>query len=769
MAEHEKRKGNEKSLLEDASTLLMLSKFNTPAKTREDAPEKAILVNELTIKGSDKTFMIPLQQTEAYTNKNVEVIEKVHFESSASITNESIKSPLKRLLLEDLSSLGNESKSEESRKKQRRNKVNKWPISDEYIVDPDSGIITCICGFDDDDGFSIQCDHCNRWQHAMCYNINDMANVPDDYLCNVCQPRDLDTKRARRIQLHRLKKQSNTSTLDDVNKVGKIICNTSVAQGINVNTDDINNTDNNNKPRIEETEIKDTDLNQIVLNNNETSVVDAIQTKKKIDIFYLSAKSSYEAMYLPIKCNDYTDRYVEMFIEKHINDEFINTFSSSHEFKPLPIEVKSYSELSYPRIFPGFTKLGIYINTSCNKGELIHELLGHVDFKKNYIEDSRNHYRIWGTTKPKVFFHQNWPLYIDTRLCSNLTRYIRRSCKPNVEITTIKYEKHGKTEVKFILKALRNINEDEELHLPWTWDSKHIIWNVMENGSNQNLESLNDADKYLLLNSIDTILRSCDCACGNSNKDCNLLKVKKFSQTLFRSVKSKMNNRYKLNEILNQYQGKRRRPPPILTRLAHEVYESQERASDIISEFNEKKLKYLESQEKKEQISEVNKLENSTKESHTTTNECNLSKPYKWTLLQKRLKFLSKEENSDIQVITNPLDYSEDHIDNLADLPLLIQLGVNEPQIIDSHDIDNTFIDTLSSDNILTRDSDTNNMGMGTSNIKNRLSAQNDIGESTYSGIKLDDLKHSNLEGISQSKPSKKKLSFADYRKKLSK
>ncbi|KAG0297846.1 hypothetical protein BGZ96_004497 [Linnemannia gamsii] len=68
--------------------------------------------------------------------------------------------------------------------------------------DEDAGIIRCICGFTDDDGFTIQCENCFVWQHAVCVGIGQ-SNVPDKYLCELCSPRPMDKKRAAEIQRRR--------------------------------------------------------------------------------------------------------------------------------------------------------------------------------------------------------------------------------------------------------------------------------------------------------------------------------------------------------------------------------------------------------------------------------------------------------------------------------------------------------------------------------------------------------------------------------------
>ncbi|CAH2355027.1 hypothetical protein CLIB1423_21S00188 [[Candida] railenensis] len=55
-----------------------------------------------------------------------------------------------------------------------------------YKVDPDAGTIGCICGIDDDDGFTVQCDICFRWQHCLCMNLMTNEEVPDIYKCYFC-------------------------------------------------------------------------------------------------------------------------------------------------------------------------------------------------------------------------------------------------------------------------------------------------------------------------------------------------------------------------------------------------------------------------------------------------------------------------------------------------------------------------------------------------------------------------------------------------------
>ncbi|XP_060517511.1 PHD finger protein 20 [Cylas formicarius] len=48
-------------------------------------------------------------------------------------------------------------------------------------------IINCTCGFAEEDGLMIQCELCLCWQHAYCNNIQRETEVPEKYVCRICQ------------------------------------------------------------------------------------------------------------------------------------------------------------------------------------------------------------------------------------------------------------------------------------------------------------------------------------------------------------------------------------------------------------------------------------------------------------------------------------------------------------------------------------------------------------------------------------------------------
>jgi hypothetical protein len=53
------------------------------------------------------------------------------------------------------------------------------------------------------------------WQHVDCMGI-DRTNIPEEYMCEKCQPRRVDRTRARNLQL-RKQMHNDTSSSDEDN------------------------------------------------------------------------------------------------------------------------------------------------------------------------------------------------------------------------------------------------------------------------------------------------------------------------------------------------------------------------------------------------------------------------------------------------------------------------------------------------------------------------------------------------------------------------
>ena len=67
------------------------------------------------------------------------------------------------------------------------------------VVEDDEGEVRCLCGDNEDDGgFMIQCETCQKWQHGGCMGYETPDDVPDSYACELCRPdlyKDVSVKR----------------------------------------------------------------------------------------------------------------------------------------------------------------------------------------------------------------------------------------------------------------------------------------------------------------------------------------------------------------------------------------------------------------------------------------------------------------------------------------------------------------------------------------------------------------------------------------------
>ncbi|CCH62578.1 hypothetical protein TBLA_0H02940 [Henningerozyma blattae CBS 6284] len=287
----------------------------------------------------------------------------------------------------------------------------------------------------------------------------------------------------------------------------------------------------------------------------------------------------------------FKDKYVQNFILHHKNDDWVISYPSNI-FTPIPMErrpLSTSSIFSSPILntnrsannsddddlttnsynntnIVASSKLGVFLKSPCGEGEFLQEIFGEIDFQKNYISNPKNYYRMWAVPKPKYIFHDHWPLFINCKTNNNLTKFIRRSCNPNVTMSTIRLSniqangsissqtsKSVDEEVKFVLKSLRPIDIDEEITIGWQWDLRHPIWKLINKTCT--FESLSQIEKFNLILSIDAILSSYECACQKNDPNCMLLTVKSYSNGLH--LKSKSTFKEVLNERLQLQQHKK--------------------------------------------------------------------------------------------------------------------------------------------------------------------------------------------------------------------
>lgn len=376
-----------------------------------------------------------------------------------------------------------------------------------WILDPSAVVITCVCRIDTDDGSTIQCDTCYRWQHLVCMGIKE-DQVPEEYYCNVCKPRRIDAKKARSAlqrRIENLEKERADITPDT----------------------EVKTVDN------EETAAAEKDKTQKTKPKPQPELVAYNKNIDESEIFVPEPKNAWKVVFYPLKEFDYQDSVVYNFAQGLVNNqspkiEFIEQEDLKHYDHPR-LKVKSYTDVNSKK-FNGITRLGLFTEDSMDAGHIVSDYLGEIGLKERYITDPRNQYRIWGVEKPHVAFVPGTPFVVDSRTSGNNVRYIRRSCHPNCELKAMRTE----DTMHFVIKTIRPVSDGTELTLPWNWDPLHPIKNLLEGHT---FDSTADADKPILVLSVESILTFVDCGCPSNSSDCYLSKVKKASAHIYRATR----------------------------------------------------------------------------------------------------------------------------------------------------------------------------------------------------------------------------------------
>ncbi|CAG85012.2 DEHA2B01386p [Debaryomyces hansenii CBS767] len=506
----------------------------------------------------------------------------------------------------------------------------KPPPLSSYQVDPDSGLIGCICGIEDDDGFTIQCDVCFRWQHCLCMDFGTNDEVPEDeykcYYCDEAKWGKFNANHCRASTLRRLELEK----LSDKNEQ------TEDAKPSNKRKHSSTDPKNDDKKKRKTSE-KHNGTNQEKINENKpvtkletnnytdrtiSSATDFLPNKSNELLDNGISAEQYQSVYYKLKANDYKKTTVKAFLEragtlfynkfsqlsKNEQDSFIPQVMTSNEFKNLKfssiilpnqdaylrenkelrkkpkncngtsIQVKLYAE-NQKQKFNGITRSGLFITDKDLKYEKeiivpqetpIIEYLGEIDLFDNYVNDQVNQYSAFGTPKPKVLKvdlnifsaddnDKSLEIVSDSRFVGNESRFIRKACpatsnckiKPIYIPETNTFRLLVVTSKPIILSS--NTNE-EELRLDWEWDRLHPIrkmYATKKTNSEELTEPLkfdqfSDQDKAYLITSIDHILHFVECGCctassGIIQNGCAIFKVKKATSYLLRSTRKASN------------------------------------------------------------------------------------------------------------------------------------------------------------------------------------------------------------------------------------
>ncbi|ODQ64330.1 hypothetical protein NADFUDRAFT_83845 [Nadsonia fulvescens var. elongata DSM 6958] len=409
----------------------------------------------------------------------------------------------------------------------------------------DSGIIRCICDFSDDDGFTIQCERCNIWQHAVCVGINNENDVPEIYLCDKCHPRLLDIKAAQAKQRKRLEAiNRRRNLLRERHNNSRLATNETYSEYVNSlngseSPKDLPSSRRNRFSRslTSETNEENTDSEEAVRPN-----------------FNWPVSRIYSDYYTHVEENripsDDDKNFMDQLPERLRNDNTTTMHFTKPHFDNInvpKVTVKQVIDHSKQK-FKGFSQLGLFINSSIPRDGYIIQYVGDIYSKKRYKLDCINQYRDLGCPKLGVMFHHSLPLVIDGRIIGNESRFLRRSCTPNCRVNTVVVDQHR---IVFAVFATETIKEGSELTVSWEWDEQHPIQKVIRNTP---IDQLTESEKQYLVYSADLILQKIECAC-NSGPDCTIARMKKACGPVQRSTRQskakQKSEEYIKKEVIN--------------------------------------------------------------------------------------------------------------------------------------------------------------------------------------------------------------------------
>ncbi|KAL8671067.1 MAG: hypothetical protein Q9168_004415 [Polycauliona sp. 1 TL-2023] len=441
--------------------------------------------------------------------------------------------------------------------------------------------IKCICGFHDDDGNTVFCDRCDTWQHTECYYFEngEVLDVSDiDHWCADCKPRQLDVRGAYERQSMRRdkpdlgeRKTKKTTTKSHKKKVrplepGAMINNGSVLydkddQSLFGNPRDYAPAGKRSKPNHRySTSLQSPSLVYAADDRRSGSTSRVVESPLKTagpykSNGYFGEPYSEEFMHLydddpgdaTMQANLFNDITITRCLSMWTQDAEALKEASNH-LKPSDVFHRCDQPLD-SMVFPFIHKeykqgpiqdadsrcpQWVFLTTDAPlvKGSILGELKGKIGHMQDYVQDPVNRWDYLRHPVPFVFFHPKLPIYIDTRKEGTRCRYLRRSCRPNLTMTTIL---ENGSDYRFCFVAKHDLQAGAELTIGWTLD-QHIREFFRRNSEQVKSEGTTDADEDYVSEWVGKVLADFGgCAC-DSPSECSLAKYDRRSRMLSNGV-----------------------------------------------------------------------------------------------------------------------------------------------------------------------------------------------------------------------------------------
>ncbi|KAJ1918891.1 SET domain-containing protein 3 [Mycoemilia scoparia] len=391
----------------------------------------------------------------------------------------------------------------------------------------EQGEIRCICGFSDDDGYTVQCENCNVWQHVVCV-INENENVPDEYLCEICEPRQLDAKKARERQLARIDEEYQSS--QESRRRGHGSVNRS-RKALPAN-DDIHQSTSGIERRRKSSTIKQrgrppkpTSINTSFDDHQPHDNIDSSAHSVSTDrVSALSERFAADSEKVLEVFNETVRKFGLDNVEIEGNKPFVHVSNSLSVLAPETVNstVALHTGTGLGSDPP---MKGVFITEPILEGSYIGEYKGQVDIKSSYTDDPKNYFNLLKTSRPYIAFYPNLELYIDPRKHGGKLRHLRKSCKPNTSLRCTYYKDSQDSFIHLGVFALRNIERDEELTIGWSWETGDVP-NIVNRSQPEISQYLSTPEGRRLSKIWRQAFTGYSCGC-NHKHDCKVTKLLK--------------------------------------------------------------------------------------------------------------------------------------------------------------------------------------------------------------------------------------------------
>ncbi|QIX00964.1 hypothetical protein AMS68_006481 [Peltaster fructicola] len=420
----------------------------------------------------------------------------------------------------------------------------------------DDGQISCFCGLNEDDGNTVACDICNKWQHIRCYYPQwAEGNVPDDlqHFCVECKPREFDSQAARA-------RQANARSRKDLPQNGvtkRPASKTKKKPAVNGWPLDKRHDRTSASPREQGPPAKRPKTTHRPSNSTHQArkrSASAIHPRS-ISASPETSPQTYSHEFISAYQNDsYTTTSANCLDNLEIGAKFSSWLNHPEEIWKIsgglglqdifqrydgdinvidpPIDLITLQETYDDRVKTANGQTPMWkvatLKDPISNQSCIGELRGHVGFKEDYKAEPANRWSVLKHPEPFVFFHPYLPICIDARNEGTLLRYVRRSCDPNAELKVIIT---GAADYHFCFIATRDIEAGEEVAI--AWDCARTVADMIR-GPKIVKEDIDSLQQWISL-----VLSNCGpCAC--KRQDCLMARFdKRFSEDIERAPRAK--------------------------------------------------------------------------------------------------------------------------------------------------------------------------------------------------------------------------------------